>query len=123
MRLFHEIDVHLDPFPFNGQTTTCNALWMGAATVTLEGLTHVSRVGVSLMTNMGLEDFVARSRDEYVRNAVEMGGDLDRLGVLRREMRERMRSSALMDRAGFRSAVDDAYRNAWREWCAGRGRA
>lgn len=118
MRLIQQADVDLDPFPFNGHTTTCDSIWMGVPVVMLEGDTYASRFGGSVLANVGLEDLIARSVDEYVRIAVDLAGDLDRLTRLREELRPRMAASALLDFAGFARNVEAAYRQMWRTWCA-----
>jgi protein O-GlcNAc transferase len=118
MRLIQQVDVALDPFPFNGHTTTCDSIWMGVPVVMLEGDTYASRFGGSVLANVGLEQLIARSVDEYVNIAVELAGDLDRLARLREQLRPRMAASALLDFAGFARNVEAAYRQMWRTWCA-----
>ncbi len=117
MATFHRIDVGLDPFPYNGGITTCDTLWMGVPAVTLSGRTAVGRGGRSILNNVGLADLVARVSAEYVRLAVQLAGDLPRLGELRRTMRDRLIASPLMDAPRFARNVEAAYRDAWRRWC------
>ncbi len=112
-----EIDIALDPFPFGGGTTTCDALFMGVPVVTLSGITAVGRGGRSILSNVGLPELVAHTQDQYVRIALELANNLDRLETLRRGMRDRMLSSPLMDEAGFARELDMAYRGMWRKWC------
>jgi predicted O-linked N-acetylglucosamine transferase (SPINDLY family) len=106
---YNEVDVALDTFPYNGTTTTCEALWMGVPVVTLAGMTSVSRVGASLLTNMGLGELVAASPETYVRTAVNLARDDDRRRQLKSTLRQRMRSSPLMDERGFTHGLEDAY--------------
>jgi len=73
---YNTIDIALDPFPYNGGTTTLDALWMGVPVVTVAGGLPVGRAGVSMLTNLGLQNLIAKSRDEYVRIAVETAADL-----------------------------------------------
>jgi protein O-GlcNAc transferase len=110
---YGEVDVMLDTFPYHGTTMTCEAMWMGVAVVTLAGQSHVSRVGLSLLSSVGMEELVARTRDEYVRIAVELAGDVERLKRVRGELRERMKQSVLMDARGFVAELEDAYREMW----------
>ncbi len=115
---YNRVDIGLDSFPYHGTTTTCEALWMGVPVVSLQGMTHVSRVGVSLLSNVGLDRFIAQTPEEYVRVAADLASDLPRLAGLREGLRERMRRSPLMDRDGFVRRLESAYRAMWRNWCA-----
>lgn len=108
---YGEVDIALDTYPYHGTTTTCEALWMGVPVVTLAGPTHVSRVGVSLMTAAGLPDFVAQTPEEFVRIAVAKAGDLDRLAEIRRTMRERMKP--LTDGPAYAIKLEAAYQAMW----------
>lgn len=112
-----DIDIALDPFPYNGTTTTCELLWMGIPVVTLIGETSVSRSGFALLKSVGLEELCARDQEEYVRIALELAGDPARLADLRAGMRKRMENSPLRDEAGFARDVAAAYRTMWRQWC------
>jgi predicted O-linked N-acetylglucosamine transferase (SPINDLY family) len=110
-------DIALDPFPYHGTTTTCEALWMGVPVLTLAGRTHVSRVGVSLLTNVDLPEMIARNEDEYVEIATRLANDLPRLAEIRRHLRDEMRSSSLMNGQQFARDVETTYRDIWRHWC------
>jgi predicted O-linked N-acetylglucosamine transferase (SPINDLY family) len=100
-KLYNAIDIALDPFPCNGGTTTCDALWMGVPIVSLAGRTAVSRAGLSILSNLGLGELVARSQEPYVTIASDLANDLDRLAKLRSTLRGRMESSPLMDAPRF----------------------
>jgi protein O-GlcNAc transferase len=113
---YHRIDIALDPFPYPGGTTSCDALWMGVPVVTLPGTTAISRGGLSILSNLQLPDLVAGSQDEYVRIAAGLAAALPRLADLRSTLRERMRASPLMDGPGFARDVEAAYRRMWQEW-------
>jgi predicted O-linked N-acetylglucosamine transferase (SPINDLY family)/glycosyltransferase involved in cell wall biosynthesis len=110
------IDIALDPFPYNGTTTTCESLWMGVPVITLSGRTHVSRVGVSLLNAVGLSDFIAPSVEAYRALAVELAGDLERLEGLRASLRERLAASFLLNASGFTSQLESLYRQVWQQW-------
>jgi predicted O-linked N-acetylglucosamine transferase (SPINDLY family) len=112
-----EIDVALDPFPYGGGTTTCDALWMGVPVVTLRGRTAVGRAGASLLSNVGLPELIGGTVDQYVRIARDLAADRPRLAELRRTLRQRMAGSPLMDAAGFARDVESALRQMWRRWC------
>ena len=96
-RNYRRIDIALDPFPYAGGTTTCDALWMGVPTVTLRGRTAVGRGGVSILWNVGLVDWIAGNPAQYVSIAMEKAKNLPRLAELRAGLREQMERSPLMD--------------------------
>ena len=102
----------------NGGTTTCEALWLGVPEVTRSGEIFQSRAGMSILGSMGLDELVARSDDEYVRIAVALARDGERLAALRAGLRERMRASPLTDGRGYARALETAYRGMWRTWCS-----
>jgi len=110
---YNNIDIALDPFPYNGTTTTCDALWMGTPVVALAGKTHVSRVGVSQLTNIGLPELIAADTVAYVDIAVALANDLPRLAQLRSSLRERMKVSPLMDSARFTRNLEHAFQEMW----------
>jgi predicted O-linked N-acetylglucosamine transferase (SPINDLY family) len=114
---YHQVDIALDPFPYNGTTTTCEALWMGVPVVTLRGDRHVGRVGASLLTQVGLPDLIAASVEEYVEVAAALAVDAARLNELRRSLRQRMAASPLCDGRAFARKIESAFRGMWRKWC------
>jgi len=118
LALYSEMDIALDTFPYHGTTTTCEALWMGVPVVTLAGRTHVSRVAVSLLNNVGLSELVAESEDEYVRIAVELAGNAERLSSYRANLRDQMRESRLLDGPSFAREIEAAFREMWISWLA-----
>jgi protein O-GlcNAc transferase len=122
LETYNQVDIALDSFPYHGTTTTCESLWMGVPVVTLAGTTHVSRVGVSLLNNVGLPELIAQTPQEYVEIAVNLAKDLPRLAELRRILRSRMQASPLMDAPRFARDIEAAYRQIWRSWCAGRAK-
>jgi predicted O-linked N-acetylglucosamine transferase (SPINDLY family) len=117
MNLYRKVDIALDTFPYNGTTTTCEALWMGVPVMTLAGPVHVSRVGSSLLHAVGLTEMIAQSPSEYVRKAVALAGDTLRLASLRSTLRDRMQASPLTDAQRIAGAVEAAFRNMWQHIC------
>ncbi len=113
------VDIALDTFPYNGTTTTCEALWMGVPVITVAGQEHVSRVGVSLLKNAGLENLVAVDVDIYIERAVELAAGNKQLAALRASLRSRIRNSGLCDQQAMALALGQAYRNIWLHYCAG----
>lgn len=119
LALYSEVDVGLDTFPYNGTTTTCEALWMGVPVVCLAGNRHAGRVGVSLLSQVGLNELIAGNIEEYISLAVALAQDSVRRSFLRTRLREQMKSSPLCDARGFARKIESAYRQMWRKWCAG----
>ncbi len=115
---YGQIDIALDTYPYHGTTTTCDALWMGVPVVTRAGQCHVSRVGVSLLTNVGLPDLIAQTPEQYVQIATALAADRSRLAELRSTLRDRMQGSPLTDAEPFARDIEAAYRVMWQNWCA-----
>jgi predicted O-linked N-acetylglucosamine transferase (SPINDLY family) len=118
LEVYHQIDIALDTLPYNGHTTSLDALWMGVPVVTLVGKTIVGRAGFSQLSNLGLTELVAETPEQYVTIAADLAGDVDRLKRLRAGLRDRMRNSPLMDAVQFTRDIESAYRRMWRTWCA-----
>jgi predicted O-linked N-acetylglucosamine transferase (SPINDLY family) len=123
LALYNRIDIALDPFPYNGTTTTCEALWMGVPVVALLGDRHASRVSASLLSAIGLNDLIADSPEAYIETAVALADDQARLAELRLSLRPRMAASPLCDAPAFAREVEAAYRIMWRRWCEAPSRA
>ena len=117
LETYNRIDIALDTYPYHGTTTTCEALWMGVPVITLAGNTHASRVGVSILTNLGLPELIAHSSDEYVRIATQLAGDMKKLQVLRKDLRNIMARSVLTDAKRFTKNLEKCYRDIWVKWC------
>lgn len=115
--VYGEIDVGLDPFPYNGGHTTLDALWMGVPVVALRGQRFVSRMGASILSTIGLGELVADSPEQYVETAVALARDLDRLAELRAGLRDLMAASPLCDGAGVARGLEAIYRDIWQAWC------
>ena len=118
LSLLERSDMTLDPYPFNGGTTTCHSLWMGAPVLTLTGDRHASRMGLSMMTKIGFPEFVAYSPEEYVTIGAKLAADLPRLRQVRLTMRDHLKASPLLDAAGYTRDLEEVYRDVWAKWCA-----
>ncbi len=114
---YRGVDIALDPFPFGGGVTTCDALWMGVPVVTCPGETFAGRHSLSYLSNIGLTETIARDLDEYVEIAAALAGDLPRLAAIRAGLRERMAASPLCDGRRFAENFMVILRGVWREWC------
>ena len=117
LELYNKVDIALDTFPYNGTTTTCEALWMGVPVVSQSGGVHASRVGLSVLSSVGLDDLVADNVQDYIATAVTLAGDRERRLRLRNELRDRLRGSALMDARGHTRRIESAYREMWHRAC------
>lgn len=117
--LYNIVDVGLDPFPYHGTTTTCEALYMGVPVVTLAGEAHASRVGASLMNAIGAPELIARTKDEYVEKAVALGKDAARRSAYHASLRERLMGSPLGDAPAFARRFEACLREIWRARCGG----
>lgn len=120
MAVYDRCDIALDPFPYNGTTTTCEALWMGVPVVTQLGQRHAARVGASLLTAVGLSELVAPDTASYLELARALAADLPRLADLRRGLRARMLSSPLMDAPRLVRELETVYGEMWKSWCGSR---
>jgi protein O-GlcNAc transferase len=118
LKYYDQIDLGLDPFPYNGITTTCDALWMGVPVLSRVGNNPAARAGLSLLSTVGLSEFTAHTDEEFISKFVESARDLTRLAELRSNLRQRIQISPLMDGPRFTRHVELAYRTMWHKWCA-----
>jgi protein O-GlcNAc transferase len=115
--MHRQVDIALDAHPYSGATTTCDSLWMGVPTLTLTGASSISRSTASLLQTLGLSEWIAGTRAEFVELAGRNAGDLQRLAALRAGLRPRMERSPLMDAARFTRNIEHAYRSMWQAHC------
>lgn len=115
---YHEIDIALDPWPYSGGLTTCEAMWMGVPVISWPGPTFAGRHSVSHLRNVGLDDWVVDGPDAYVALALARAADLDGLAALRATLRDRLRTSPLCDGEGFARDLTVAFHEMWAGWCA-----
>ena len=109
MTAYAHLDIALDTFPYAGTTTTCEALWMGVPVITLAGRLHAGRVGVSLLSAVGMEDCIASDTERYIEIAVALACDIEKLAAHRASLRARMKASPLMNQSAFRDRLHGAY--------------
>ena len=115
---YSQIDISLDPFPYPGGTTTLESLWMGVPVLTLPGAHAISRQGQSLLSNLGLTDWIATGEDDYVQRAKRHATDLAALSVLRGSLRSRLLASPICDAPSFAQDFEAALRSLWHQYCA-----
>jgi predicted O-linked N-acetylglucosamine transferase (SPINDLY family) len=113
---FHLLDICLDPLPYTGHTTTLDALWMGVPVVTLSGHTSLARGSVTALTNVGLQDLIAVTPDQYIAIAMTLAANPAKLSHQRQTLRPRMHSSPLCNPQQFTTDLEAIYRQAWQTW-------
>jgi predicted O-linked N-acetylglucosamine transferase (SPINDLY family) len=118
---YRNIDIALDPFPYNGTTTTFESLWMGVPVISLEGNRHAARVSASISRNLGLEELVGDNVDAYIDAARQVAMDRRKLASLRVSLRNIMSSSCVMAACEFTRNLESAYRIMWKNWCLKQG--
>src|SRR5258706_16067563 len=118
MGVYDEIDICLDTFPHGGGVTSLEALMMGCPVLTLRWPTIPGRLTASILTALGMTEWIAESQDDYVAQAVEYSNDLSKLAALRQGLRARFLASPIGDGPAYSRAVEGHYREMWREWCA-----
>lgn len=112
--LHRDVDIALDPYPYSGATTTFDSLWMGVPVLTFAGAAPVSRSSASILSTLGMGDWIAHSEAEYSRLAADHAAQTAVLAELRAGLRNRLERSPLMDGAGFTRQLEELYRQMWR---------
>jgi predicted O-linked N-acetylglucosamine transferase (SPINDLY family) len=118
LKLYHQVDLALDTFPYNGHTTSLDAFWMGVPVISLVGKTPVARGGLCLARNLRMDELAVDSPDDFVQVARKLAGDLPKLAEMRSGLRAKMQQSALMDGPRFARSMESVFRRMWRTWCA-----
>lgn len=116
-RMYQQLDIALDSYPFNGATTTCDTLWMGVPVVTLVGDRHASRTGLSILSTVGLTELIAYTPPEYLNICLKLANHLEYVQHLRATLRQRLQTSPLMDAPAFTRQLETRYRDMWEKWC------
>jgi len=117
LQRYSDIDIALDVFPYNGTTTTCEALWMGVPVISIKGNAHVSRVTFSIMKALGMERYIADTKSGYIDIACELSRDLYGLSHLRETLRDNMRTSVVTDGKRFTECLESKFHKMWQEYC------
>lgn len=118
LETYNRVDIALDPFPYNGTTTSVEGLWVGVPLLALKGDRLVAHMGESIQHAMGMTEWIAADKHEYVAKAVAFAGDLPALAAVRNGLRERLLASPICDAPRFARNLEAAFRGMWREWCA-----
>jgi predicted O-linked N-acetylglucosamine transferase (SPINDLY family) len=118
LQSYHRVDIGLDPFPYCGGLTTCEALWMGVPVVTCPGVTFASRHGLSHLSNVGLTETIACDLEQYAALAVALARDRPRLAALRAGLRPQMAASPLCNGPRFATHLMKLLRGVWQQWIA-----
>ena len=117
LELYNNIDISLDPFPYNGTTTTFESLWMGVPVITLLGDRHSGRVGASILHHIGKQELIASSKDAYLEKAISLAQDNDQIIYYKNTLRKSVKNSSLTDQKEFSKKMGNAFREIWSEWC------
>lgn len=117
LSMYHHFDIALDTFPWSGHTTACQAIWMGIPVITLRGDTFAGRMVTSLYHQLGLTEFIATNKDEYINIGNKLASDINSLSNYRRELRDIMKGSPLCNGQLFARNLEKLYRHAWQELC------
>jgi predicted O-linked N-acetylglucosamine transferase (SPINDLY family) len=120
LELYNSVDIALDTYPYNGTTTTCQALLMGVPVVSLTGQTHASRVGLDILSRLDLQFFAAHTEAEYMNKAIALASNPEALTDIRATMRQRLAASPLCNYRLITSDIENAYRKMWRKHCHSR---
>jgi predicted O-linked N-acetylglucosamine transferase (SPINDLY family) len=116
MKVYDEVDIHLDSLPYSGGTTSCNALWMGVPVITLAGDRPAACLGASTLAQLGLNELIAESTQDYVQIANKLANNLPRLAEMRATLRQRFQSSPLHDAGKFTRDLEAVFRQLWVDW-------
>jgi len=117
LQLYNSVDIALDTYPYNGTTTTCQALLMGVPVISLMGHAHASRVGFDILSRLDLQFFAAKTPDEYIKKAIALASKPEALTKIRETMRQRLAASCLCNYEVITKDIENAYRKMWRDYC------
>ncbi|MHC4160346.1 MAG: O-linked N-acetylglucosamine transferase, SPINDLY family protein, partial [Planctomycetota bacterium] len=121
LELYNNVDIALDTYPYNGTTTTCEAVLMGVPVITLVGSRHASRVSFDILSRLDMPSFAAHTPEEYVKKTVAVAAEPDILSQIRDTMRRRLAVSSLCDYKLITSDIENAYQKMWQDYCCSKG--
>ena len=113
-----EIDIALDCFPHNSGTTLIEHLYMGNPFITYANRPSVGKIGASILTALGREEWIANSKKEYIDKVVALSTNTDKLATIRNSLRKDMKTSPIMDHKGFVRELEKTYQSMWEKWCS-----
>lgn len=117
LKSYNRVDLALDPYPYNGGTTTVQSLWMGVPTLTLQGDRYAAHMGESILHTVNMPEWIAADEENYIDKAIAFASDLSTLSELRSGLRKRLLASPICDAPAFSRKLEDAFRGMWRAWC------
>ena len=115
LETYNDIDIALDPFPFQGNTSTCEAVWMGVPVITLRGNRYLSRFGESININLNLHDWIAENESEYLSKAINFSSDINLLSKIRKNLRKNLLQSPVCDAPRFAENFSKILWNLWKK--------
>ena len=113
--VFNEIDIALDPFPFQGNTSTCEAVWMGVPVITLKGNRLIFHFGESINANLNMHDWIAEDSKEYVSKAIKFSSDINQLSKIRMNLRQTFLQSPVCDAPRFAEHFSKMLWDMWKK--------
>ena len=117
LEAYNDVDLCLDPFPYNGATTTRDSLWMGVPMVALKGDRLAGRSAESMLSVVGLEEFIAATKEEYIEKAIAFANNIPRLVEVRNTLRQTLIAAPLTNPRLFTRGLEQAFRDIWKQWC------
>jgi len=116
LEIYNKVDISLDPFPFQGNTSTCESVWMGVPVLTLKGDRYLSHFGESINSNLNMSDWIANSYEEYVIKAKEFSSDHNYLAKIRKHLREKALRSPVFDAKRFSDHFSELLWKIWKDY-------
>ena len=113
LETYRQIDISLDPFPFQGNTSTCESVWMGIPVLTLKGDRHLFHFGESINSNLNMKDWIADNKNDYLEKTIKFSSDLEGLSEIRNNLRKKALLSPVFDSKRFSKYFGEILWNMW----------